>query len=105
MADDNDNVEAFTILDLDPEESGKGKTFIFSAGNIPILKLHGSKNWDTWYNAIVSMCEMADVDGVLNCEVPKPTQKVKEVAPTFQKRGRPTGRRSTNTSWVASSSL
>ena len=56
------------------------------ASSINIPMLDGAKNWDLWYNSLLGMCEMADIDGILTGDDLIPTQGEKETATTFTNR-------------------
>ena len=56
------------------------------ASSINIPMLDGTKNWDLWYNSLLGMCEMADIDGILTGEDPIPIQFDKESASAFTNR-------------------
>ena len=51
-----------------------------------IPMLDGAKNWDHWYNSILGMCEMADIDGVLTGHDTIPVQMDKETDKAFSER-------------------
>ncbi|KAL9132711.1 MAG: hypothetical protein Q9175_006117 [Cornicularia normoerica] len=51
---------------------------------IPVLQ--GAQNWDRWYNSILGMCEMADIDGILTGESFIPITDEKEANKAFQDR-------------------
>ncbi len=57
-----------------------------SANNISIPMLDGAKNWDHWYNTLLGMCEMADIDRILTGGDALPTRKDGESAAKFNKR-------------------
>lgn len=56
------------------------------ANSIVIPVLHGAKNWDRWYNSILGMCEMADIDGILTGETFIPIVDEKESITAFEDR-------------------
>ena len=39
------------------------------ASNITVPVVNGARNWDQWYNTILGMCEMADIDSILKGEL------------------------------------
>ena len=56
------------------------------ATTINIPKLDGASNWDQWYNAMLGMCEMADIDGILTGESSVPVAKQGEKPTEFTNR-------------------
>ena len=64
----------------------RSHAFQASAINIHIPMLDGAKNWDQWYNSILGMCEIADIDGILTGDDPIPVQAEMETAIQFTNR-------------------
>ena len=58
------------------------------ASSIKVPTLDGAKNWDLWYNSLLGMCEMADIDAILTGEdsVPVLDPATKETATQFTNR-------------------
>ena len=60
--------------------------FTPSTTSITIPMLDGAKNWDHWYNSLLGMCEMTDIDGILTGDDPVPVAAEKESASAFTNR-------------------
>ena len=48
--------------------------------------LDGAKNWDHWYNSLLGICEMTDIDGILTGEDEIPIQGEKETLAAYNNR-------------------
>ena len=64
----------------------RSNAFTPSPTSITIPMLDGAKNWDQWYNSLLGMCEMADIDGILTGDDPIPIAADKETATQFTNR-------------------
>ena len=64
----------------------RSNAFTPSATSINIPMLDGAKNWDHWYNCLLGMCEIADIDGILTGEDPVPVAAEKETATQYTNR-------------------
>lgn len=64
----------------------RSHAFQAPAPNIRIPMLDGAKNWDQWYNSLLGMCEMANIDGILTGDDPIPVQAETETAVEFTNR-------------------
>ena len=60
--------------------------FVAPASTVHIPMLNGVKNWDHWYNSLLGMCEMADIDGILTGEDEIPIQGEKESITAYNNR-------------------
>lgn len=58
----------------------RSNAFTPSATSINIPMLDGARNWDHWYNSLLGMCEIADIDGILTGDDPIPVAAEKETA-------------------------
>ena len=57
--------------------------FTAPASTVHIPMLDGAKNWDHWYNSLLGMCEMTDIDGILTGEDEIPIQGEKETLAAY----------------------
>ena len=48
--------------------------------------LDGAKNWNQWYNYILAMCKMSDIDGIYHWRYPMPVQTTRETEDAFDER-------------------
>lgn len=64
----------------------RSNAFHNAATNVNIPTLKGSKDWDQWYNSLLGMCEIADIDAILTGNDPIPTRDEKEAVTTFSNR-------------------
>ena len=60
--------------------------FLAPATNITIPKLDGANNWDQWYNSLLGMSEITNIDGILTGNDPLPVQGDKEKDLDFNNR-------------------
>ena len=93
MSDSGENGQAATpppeqLTEEQRQAITKNRSYAFtpSATSLNIPMLEGAKNWDHWYNSLLGMCEMADIDGILTGDDPIPSQAEKETAPQFTNR-------------------
>ncbi len=57
-------VEQLTEAEKAFLQKSRSSAFSPPSTSFPIPALDGAKNWDHWYNSILAMCEMNDIDGI-----------------------------------------
>ncbi len=55
-------------------QKNRSSAFTPPSNSFSIPALDGAKNWDHWYNSILAMCEMNDIDGIFTGHDPMPVR-------------------------------